>query len=185
MGKKGQNFERELCNKLSLWWTGGNSDDVFWRTAGSGARATVRGKVGKRTRGHSGDICSTDDCGKPLTDLVTIEIKRGYSKHTIADVLDKPLHAAEQKFEEWIKQARRSSEIAGTPFWMIIQKRDMRQALVFFHPGLYNTLKVEINEPLLPLFRLRSEEYAIFGTTLKAFLDWVDPRDIKSVSRRL
>jgi len=41
---KGSSFEREICTILSKWWTNNERDDVFWRTAGSGARATTRSK---------------------------------------------------------------------------------------------------------------------------------------------
>lgn len=48
---KGSVFEREICKALGRWWTDGERDDIFWRTAGSGARATCRLERGKVLRG--------------------------------------------------------------------------------------------------------------------------------------
>lgn len=129
---KGSAFERECCVKLSLWWTQDlpePREDIFWRTAGSGARAKVRGRKSKQTHGQHGDICAIDPIGQPLIDLLTIELKRGYSKHTIADLLDKPEGAAKQVYEKWIEQAKESHKHAKSNSWLLIVKRDRRLAM--------------------------------------------------------
>lgn len=77
---KGSPFEREICLLLTKWWLRDDDpeDTIFWRTAGSGGRATVRGKRGRRTsKQHCGDIAALDDQGRALTDLITFELKRG------------------------------------------------------------------------------------------------------------
>ena len=130
---KGSAFEREICTKLSLWWTQDLPEprtDIFWRTSGSGARAKVRGRKGKQTHGQHGDICAIDPIGQPLIDLLTIELKRGYSKHTITDLLDKPEGAAKQVYEKWIEQAEESHVHAGSKSWLLIVKRDRRKELI-------------------------------------------------------
>ena len=76
---KGGDFEREVSRLLSLWWTEGARDDVFWRTSASGGRATSRAQAFKRTRYEYGDITFTDPIGKPLLDVTVIEAKRGYT----------------------------------------------------------------------------------------------------------
>lgn len=128
---KGQQFERDVCVLLSRWWTGGENDSVFWRTANSGGRATVRGKKGKTTRGQYGDICATDPIGQPFIDLFNVEIKRGYSRHTFADILDCPSNGAMPKYLEWFVKAQKTSEEAGTYSWLLIAKRDRRDPVVF------------------------------------------------------
>jgi hypothetical protein len=40
---KGSRFERQTCEKLSLWLSVGKDTDLFWRSTSSGARATRRG----------------------------------------------------------------------------------------------------------------------------------------------
>ena len=105
---KGSSFEREICRKLSLWFSNGTAEDWYWRTAGSGARATVRAKSGKTTRGHYGDICATCPEAEPLLKKITFELKRGYNHATLQDLFDRPETAAKQTWQKWIEQARKS-----------------------------------------------------------------------------
>ena len=128
---KGNSFEREICKELSLWWSNGlglpENDNIFWRTSNSGGRATVRGKKGDK---HCGDICAIDPIGQPLIDCVTIEVKRGYNSCSIQDLFDKPKNGAKQQYEKWFEQAMAAAELAGTPYWWLIVKRDRREPLV-------------------------------------------------------
>ncbi len=130
---KGSSYEREICNQFSLWWSAGKRDDIFWRAAGSGNRAKVRGRSGRGTAGQHGDICATDPIGAVLIDLFTIEIKRGYSSQTITDLLDKPARAGTQCWDAFFDQVLESHDHAGSYAWMIINRRDRREAMVW-HP---------------------------------------------------
>lgn len=77
---KGDDFERDVSRMLSLWWTEGKRDDIFWRTSASGGRATARAEyAGRQTKYEHGDVTFTDPVGKPLLDLAVIEAKRGYT----------------------------------------------------------------------------------------------------------
>ncbi len=163
--QKGSAFERQICTQLSRWWTNGERDDVFWRSSGSGARATTRSKSGRKTFGQYGDIQAIDPIGQPLIDLITIECKRGYKSH-VADMLD--LNTKNRKpcmWQEFVEQAIRSSGEAGTPHWMLITRRDHRETLVFFPSSLWK--KIEVND-LVPLVRLRivinDLTFSIYGT---------------------
>lgn len=75
--QKGASFERSVCKRLSLWISDLEKEDVFWRSAMSGGRATVYKKAGKgdKAAGHAGDITATDEIGHKLTDLWCIECK--------------------------------------------------------------------------------------------------------------
>lgn len=129
---KGSSFERELCTKLSLWWTKDlpePRDDIFWRTAGSGARAKTRGRKNKTTFGQDADITAIDPDGLPFTNLITIEAKRGYNKHTFADLIDKPKLNVKQIYEDFFDQVLESQKQAKSPYWMLIHKRDRRKTL--------------------------------------------------------
>jgi hypothetical protein len=130
---KGSGFEREMCRAFSLWWSGAERDDIFWRSAGSGAMAKTRSKVGKNTFGQYGDIQAVDPVGQPLLDLCVIELKRGYSRATFADSLDKKKGAALQGWEKFIVQVLADRKNAKTPYWMLVSRRDRREALVFLH----------------------------------------------------
>lgn len=131
---KGGSYEREVAKFLSLWWTQDEkepSDAVFWRTSNSGGRATVRGKKKLKTKSQYGDLCATDPIGQPFIDCFTIEIKRGYSKLTIQDLLEGgKISPKVPSYANWIGQARRSHEGSGSMSWAIIHKRDKRNAIV-------------------------------------------------------
>lgn len=143
--KKGASFERELAGILSDWWIGkkNSGETLFWRTSNSGGRATVRGKKGKGTRGHCGDIGATDSTGEPLMKLVTLEIKRGYSKYTIFDLVDKSSKAALQEWESWYQQVTEAQQRSGSFSWMIISRRDQRNSIVFFPKNLMSQFREE------------------------------------------
>jgi hypothetical protein len=72
---KGATFERSVCKALGLWVTGGKRDDIFWRSAMSGGRATIRQRGGKETRHQAGDISSVHEAGHVLTSYWFIECK--------------------------------------------------------------------------------------------------------------
>lgn len=124
---KGSAYEREIAKQLSLWWSLGASDDLFWRSSQSGGRATSRAKVGKTTANACGDLCAQTKEGQDLLELFTIEIKRGYNTYTISDVLEK----GTKGFNLFVAQAAKAAQLAGTPYWLLIHKRDRRPALVF------------------------------------------------------
>ena len=73
---KGSSFERMICKALSLWVSRGEEEDLFWRSAMSGGRATVSRKTTGRTLARqAGDITATAPEGHKLTDLFYIECK--------------------------------------------------------------------------------------------------------------
>ena len=165
-----------MCKQLSLWWTAGVRDDVFWRTSNSGGRSKVRSRGGRGTFGQYGDIQATDPIGQPLVDLCTIELKRGY-KHTIGDVLDAPTGAIEQQWEGFTRQAAGDAANAGAPFWLLITRRNQRAAVVFMPELLYRRLNdcgACLNEALPKLrFTNRGERppcMSVYATPLDEFL---------------
>lgn len=70
---KGQNFERDVCRTLSLWWSAGEEDDIFWRN-----RTRRTGKA-YNAQIQEGDIIAVKSAGIPLTDVFCVECKSGYS----------------------------------------------------------------------------------------------------------
>jgi hypothetical protein len=121
--QKGSDFERQICKDLSLWWSGGERDDIFWRTSLSGGRATVRRKSGKKTDLQCGDISAIDPYGVPLIQQVTFELKRGYGKASPFDLLDAN-HTSSLEWLLFLKQAQTAAASAQTPYWAIIFQRD-------------------------------------------------------------
>lgn len=123
---KGQQAERDISRELSLWWSNGVADDWFWRSSQSGGRATQRAKSGKSTINAAGDIAAQCVEAQKLLDVITIEIKRGYNKISIADIWEKESGG----FHEFIAQAEKAASLAGTTHYMVIHKRDRRNMVV-------------------------------------------------------
>lgn len=137
--KKGPAWEREFAKNLSLWWTSGRDDDIFWRSQTSGARATTRAKKGKRTSNQNGDITATDPSGQPLIDRVTFELKRGYSKNSVQDLIDSP-HPWTTEIGKFIQQAKNQAIAAGTDEWALVIRRDRRRPLIIHTWRMYRTI---------------------------------------------
>ena len=180
--QKGSSFEREICSRLSLWWTNGERDDVFWRTAGSGARATTRGKRGVRTHNQQGDVASVDPAGAPLTDMFVVEIKRGYSKSSIQDVLDRPDRGALSNLEIWINKVKDEASSSGRFWWLLITKRDRREPVVWMDARLLDVLEgLGCVLGACPSARVRAAAepwVCVFGMRLSDFFEEVRPGTI-------
>lgn len=168
---KGSSFERDFAKRLSLWYTKGERDDVFWRTSNSGGRAKARSKVGQHTHGQFGDIGATDPIGEPLLKIVTFELKRGYNKSTIHDVLDKEDTHKDQQFELWIEKAAGDAKLAGSQMWALVTKRDRRKEMIWWsneHPKLAP-----------PQIMLMTQYGWICGAFLEDFFEIADPGKYK------
>lgn len=182
---KGGEFERSVCKSLSLWWTHGKRDDIFWRTAGSGGRATTRGKHGKSTANSDGDITAIDPIGQPLLDIVTLELKRGYSwAPALHELIDKPDGRAAKLYKQWFKQARQSHEQAGSFAWMIIHKRDRCKAIVIM-PRVFAAYISPLGGPSCFTVRVLGDGIAIEAYPLEDFINLVSPEHIKTLSKKV
>jgi hypothetical protein len=133
---KGSAFEREISKQLSLWWSNGQRDDLFWRTAASGGRATVRKKKGKNT-GDSGDIASTDPDSAAMTKAFSMELKAGYNTYTLDTLLYRSDQSPLIKFFDQAIQSMRQSEAKN---WMVIHKIDRKPLTVYFATATWNGL---------------------------------------------
>lgn len=131
---KGPQFERKFAKQLSLWWTGGKDDSVFWRTQSSGARATIRAKQGKRTEGQYGDIAATNEDGKKLLRLFTLSLKCGYNAEPFYKMIDGA--SGSKVWEQWIREAKLSRSHAHAHAYCIIHKID------FFLPTIVMGIKI-------------------------------------------
>jgi len=182
--QKGSSFERGVCAQLSLWWSKGESDSVFYRTGGSGGRATRRGRKGKQTVNHCGDVQASDPSGMPLLKLCTIELKRGFNTATLHDVLDAPAREGRnvsQKWQQWIDQAIESAKHAGSMGWMIVARRDKRRAACFMPESVFLPLFEARETPVAPLLILHPHQIdgTVYGVRLDDLLASVDPDDVR------
>jgi len=190
-GQKGSGFEREICKKLSLWWTDNKSDCVFWRSSQSGGRATQRTKKGQKTFGSYGDIAAVDPIGQPLMQMFTIELKRGRSHGSPGDLLDAlpPRGKSPPPFEATLLQAMRGCKEAGSAGWLLICQRDRHVPMVYmdwesafrFRRCLagtpFSTFRVQL---YYPKARLR-----FLAMPLEDFLTSVEPIAIIEMCKRL
>ena len=200
---KGSSFERLICKTLSRWWSYNATEDIFWRTAGSGARAKTRSKQGRMTFGQYGDIQATNPQGQRFIDVCTLELKRGYSKNTFADLVDKPnamdspppkktkakttKRKPPQTFGSFINQAEADAINANSFTWLLIVKRDRREAMIFMPRAFALILKekgVRIYNAatFVSLVTNKGDErYKVFGMPLDSFLQLVTPKHIKTI----
>ena len=171
--KKGGKYERLICKRLSLWWTENKRDDIFWRTAGSGGRATQRKKNKQDTYGQHGDVQATDPIGEPLTMLCSIEIKCGYSSNTFSELLEKNQNPKVKAclYQKFIEQAEISAEAGKTYAWIVISKRNGRTPIVIMPGYFYKALKQYHTIGARVTFDTGGELQTIFITTLDEFLD--------------
>lgn len=192
---KGSSYERELCKQLSLWWTNGDREDIFWRSSGSGARAKVRGRAGRATAGQHGDMAATDPIGAPFIEVFTVEIKRGYSEHTVQDMLDRGVDGGVQEWERFFSQTIESHQQAGSYSWLLITRRDRRRAMIWMPMLVYQCLRSNelFSARPTPYIGMRVNvrsggvlgvDWDICGMTLDSWLSEVTPESVKNLVRR-
>lgn len=170
---KGADFERAICKELSLWWTEGANDCVFWRTSGSGARATMRRKSGKETANQEGDICATDPIGQPLIDMVTIELKKGYNSWNIKELLD--MKKKNKMLEQFWSQCIREKTHRQCSGWMLITRQDRKEKLIFFDEGFFRIWR-KSHECDLNYIRISWNGQLIYCFHFEDFLSKTNPR---------
>ncbi len=140
---KGASFEREICKYLSLWWTEGKYDDVFWRKRVRSTRKSIKAEF------QLGDIKAERPEGEGLMKMFSIELKTGYSvgrkgKHVrnvpwdLLDIIDyrKGSEGIEKKtiIKFW-RQCTRDAEI-DNKYPLLIFKRDFHVPVVCIHESL-------------------------------------------------
>ena len=129
---KGGEFERKICKLLSLWYTENERDDVFFRSASSGAMATQRFKKGKKTSGQQGDTTSTDLEGIKFINKFSIELK-SYKDFT----LDFLVYKNKSLIHDWWKQCVVDAERENKNPLLII-KKNRREEIIIFDYNLYS-----------------------------------------------
>ena len=111
--QKGSQFEREVCKALSLWISNGKQEDVFWRSAMSGGRATVARKRGKDAGSGEGDLAAVRPIGRLLLNRFVVECKF-YKDLNILGLLDNEIKGGITGF--WNKLDHDSLKVGKRPF---------------------------------------------------------------------
>lgn len=192
-GKRiGGAFERKMAKRLSLWWTNGERDDVLWRSHSSGARATIRHKQGKTTKGQDSDLTATDPIAKPLIDVATIELKKNLSQVHLSDVFDKL--KGQRPWEEWFMKVRRSYMNAKSATWWIIHQRSKRKPVIYFPRSFWKDLQkqsvlIDLPNPSIIFtawLNIKGKnpiERTIVALLLDDFLNEVKPKHILKIAK--
>lgn len=133
---KGNAFEREVCKRLSLWATRGKRDDVLWRSAISGGRATVHAKKGKSLAHVAGDICGVHPDADPFVSRFYAECKfyRDLKVPALFYTGDGTLAAF---WNETVKQAQRHGKAP-----MLIFKQNLYKPMVGMQSGDFDRLGI-------------------------------------------
>lgn len=162
---KGAEFERECCKALSLWVSGGERDDIYWRSAMSGGRATVQNKKGGNNTTQLGDISCIDSTGEWLTNTFIIENK--FYRNVHLDSIIYPYSKnAETVFQWWTKLTAICDANRKLP--MLIFKQNNRDILVGTDVPIHdwkiysNDLKMYIGD----FNSLLKTDFNIFKTTI-------------------
>jgi hypothetical protein len=135
--RKGGANERRIATKLSLWFSGGERDDIFWRTD-SGSRGTTRGRKGKKTANAQGDIVALDAVGIPLLDVWCIECKKGYSdKLDLLAMIDS--RARHHEIITFWEQTLESAQ-AATAAPLVIIQRDRRKDVAVISQYMFDEM---------------------------------------------
>lgn len=187
MPAKGGNYEREFSRSLSMWWSGGERDDLFWRSSQSGGRATVRARKGLKTAGHCGDIAATDEVGAPLTKLITFEAKRGYDDAYPWRMFDSPSSRRGKSptmLEKFIQQSKTAAANAGTPYWALVTRRDRKCEIIYLPAPLMKLAMLALKGEHAEFFKfhvysvLWGKMIPIYGMHLETFFK-IDPKEVR------
>lgn len=178
MPAKGSQFERDFSTKLSLWWTNGENDSVFWRTSNSGGRATVRQQRGKFTYGQFGDITSIDPVGEPLVKYMIFELKRGYPKADITRLIDKPKKAKDEIYEEWIQKSIKNAQQSNCVTWCVVHKKDRREATITLPSAVAGVI---LDSYKFGFIELVINKLNIIHFKLEDFFKYVSPDTIRKL----
>ena len=182
---KGSSFEREICKTLSLWWTDGSRDDVFWRTAGSGGRATNRARTGKSTAGAEGDLTATDPIGAVLLRLCCFELKRGYNKVNPLDVIERRSNSKPCILEDFWQQAVTSCMQSNAHFPVVIFKRDQKRTSIVCDRFMLLALASYLGPDRSPKIQIRIGTYNAVIMRFEDWINYITPDSIKVFAKEL
>lgn len=178
---KGSTFERKICRQLSMWWAG--RDDIFWRTAGSGAMATIRSRRNCQTANSAGDICALDQVGAPFTDHILVELKKGYTNGSeridILKLLDSPNSKKSILLFQWWVKARKEMKFAKREEVWIIFERDRGKSILMTRSDYIQMLEIRqgLSYPY-PMIKSCMDRAKFTFVVLEDFLNWYSPETV-------
>ncbi len=128
LSQKGPNFERAFCKTLSKWVSNGTDENIYWRSVGSGGRATR-----KQLSVHLGDVACFPEkvnLGQWFLDLFVVELKN--RNLSIGEILKKPF--------EWFLDTGKKCQASDVSLLPLIIMKDGSKLLTFTHVDVIKDL---------------------------------------------
>jgi len=130
--QKGAEQERVVCKNLSLWVSNNKRDDLYWRSAMSGGRASLQFKKGKENLTQVGDISCIDSEGEKLTNKYVIEVKSYKNLHLESLIYGTPKNSSILEF--WYILCNQCKKVNKKP--MLIAKQNFKSTIVLLQREL-------------------------------------------------
>lgn len=192
---KGRNYERTLFKAMSLWFSNGKRDDLFWGTSSSGARATIRMNKAVSTANSCGDMCALDSSVDSLMNITTWEFKKGYSKVgqqvRLLELIDGRNKSKSILFQ-WIDKVKMEAKQHNKKHPIIVFRRDRKDSCIVFQNHTWimlymNNRKFTNHDG--PISIIQSGKYHFVVIRLRDFFDWCRPeafwQKVNKIKRRL
>jgi len=169
--KIGNNYERIIARKLSLWLTYNQSDDVVWRDIGSGNKATIRKKQNKESI-WQGDIVPIDLQYKYFFDVFAIDTKSYKEINWL--FINNNNNKSNVILQQWVKVVNDTTE--KIPL-MIVQIRDRKTPETIFMPTYIKLNDVLYNHNFMVYFFEQNPVYNCKIFILDDFLNHITPEE--------
>lgn len=185
-GAKGSQFEKDVCKAFSLWITNNKRDDIFYKTSGSGGRATHRQKQNKTTAFSAGDMSFNDILGRRLIEYFLVEIKRGYNnKMKVMSLIDKTIKG-EPSIVKWFKKGEVERKQNNRRATIIIFRRDYCKTVIALKEQTYIELENIVGpytdygiSNVITLHLDSTQGFTIVMIPLEGFFEWISPDEFR------
>jgi hypothetical protein len=158
---KGAQFEREVCKALSEWITNGKHQDVFWRSAMSGGRATVSHRKGTRLKAQEGDLSAIRREGIPFLNRFVVECK-SYRDLSIKSFMQEEVTNQESALGFW----RTLLKVKGKRPMLVMKESRFLDTMVVLDSG--GAMDLNITDIHLAYFPLHDVRIILFSDFLDA-----------------
>ncbi len=128
---KGGEWERQVCRKLSLWISEGQSDDLLWRSAMSGGRATIGLAKGIKRGSQAGDISAVTSLGEQFIGVFIVECKF-YKDLQVLQGICKDTGLLYQFWSTLVEQARMFNKLP----LLVVRQNNMPPFCLISYAGL-------------------------------------------------
>ena len=162
--KIGNSWEREFCKILSKWVSPQSGDLLFWRSASSGALATIRNKKKLNSINMDGDITCLDPQYSELTKKIYFECKTVQSDDF--NFWDSPkssylYHAIDETFEN-------AYNLKKLPFLAIKIRNSKTPKLIVLPESVLPSISIN---PNYCVWRVNKNRYSFVVIKMSSFFD--------------